>query len=152
MARITLMYWRINLALEIGLSLHPTMTRVSLLLDPCEASARRRAEFGPYVSFHIAVSNNDSSLTVDTLPYHFVYGDFSDPDSPNTLKSSSLPVSTIGRTAMSKHSMVQLEANHSQVIAWATALDMDNNSYPHILNQKYVFSFSPAVFILLNFA
>lgn len=60
------------------------------------------------------------------VAYHVVFGHFNNvTDYPNT---------TIGRSALGNTSVVMLEGNKNQVVAWARR----NDGQVHVLNQKYV--------------
>lgn len=70
--------------------------------------------------------NQDPNVLTDIVAYHVVFGHFQNvTDYPNT---------TIGRTALGDPSVVMLEGNKNQVVAWARRSD----DQVHVLNQKYV--------------
>jgi uncharacterized surface protein with fasciclin (FAS1) repeats len=77
-------------------------------------------------AFNNIPSNNtqDPNLIVNVISYHFVFGHFlSVTDYPNT---------TIGRTVLGDPSVVMLEGNRDQVVAWARRSD----GLVHVLNQS----------------
>ncbi|KAG1730143.1 FAS1 domain-containing protein [Suillus paluster] len=55
---------------------------------------------------------SDASSVGDLLSYHVVHGNFTDQTSP-------YPTITLGRTLLNNSSLVQLEGNDSQVLAWS---------------------------------
>jgi len=68
--------------------------------------------------------NDDPNAMMDVISYHVVFGHFKNvTDYPNT---------TIGRTALGNSSVVMLEGNKNQVVAWARRSD----GQVHVLNQN----------------
>jgi len=67
--------------------------------------------------------NQDPNALTNVIAYHVVSGHFSN--------VTNYPNTTIGRTALADHSVVMLEGNKSQVVAWARRGD----GQVHVLNQ-----------------
>jgi uncharacterized surface protein with fasciclin (FAS1) repeats len=88
-------------------------------------------------AFSSASGSQDPTALTDVIAYHVVSGHFSNvTDYPNT---------TIGRTALADSSVVMLEGNKSQVVAWARRED----GQVHVLNQ--VRTTDPHVVSLSNY-
>lgn len=79
-------------------------------------------------AFQNATTNSSDPGLLGTLHYHIVSGSFNN-------ETQTYPNTTIGRTTLNASSLVMLEGNKSQVLAWSK---WSSDDKVHILNQKYV--------------
>lgn len=82
-------------------------------------------------SHKLAVNSAPSNITSDVdvlssvIAYHVVQGNF-------TGISTTYPNTTVGRTLLNNSTLVQLEGNKSQAVAWAVRAD----GKTHVLGQR----------------
>lgn len=82
-----------------------------------------------------------NQISPDVLCYHFVrgyFGLYNETSNVTLLEGATYPNSTIGRTALNDTSVVTLEGNKSQVLAWT-----DDGGTTVMLNQLYVLMLNP---------
>lgn len=100
--------WHRRSLRETGHCLHPTIRLVGTLTYKRRTVLHTRFTVS---SSPINLTSNPTSV-LDLLSYHVVSGNFTDQTSP-------YPNITLGRTLLNDSSLVWLEGNESQVLAWS---------------------------------
>ncbi|KAG6853023.1 hypothetical protein C0991_007432 [Blastosporella zonata] len=82
----------------------------------------------------VSSATNNSQDLANILAYHVLHGNFVNSSiNSSTLDSGVLPNVTLGHTLLTNSSLVQLEGNKPQVIAWSRN---DSNGQIYFLNQN----------------
>jgi len=82
----------------------------------------------------VAQVNNNPSLLASILSYHVLPGKFVD---NGALIAATAPATTVGRTLLTNLSLVHLEGNKGQVLAWTRSDSV------FFLDQRYAYTIPP---------